>query len=42
MNVTSTLMAVLIPAPTPMDPTTAAAEQDTDCLPMDTPVKVWL
>ena len=41
MNVPSILMAVLITVSTPLDPTHAAVELDTNWLPTDTPVKVY-
>ena len=40
MNVPATLMAVLTTASTPLDPTDAVVELDTDWLPTDAPVKV--
>jgi hypothetical protein len=42
MSVASTLMAVLIVAPTPLGPTHAAVELDTVWLPIGTHVKVRL
>ena len=42
MNVPATLMAVLTTASIPLDPTYAVVELDTDWLPTDAPVKVYI
>ena len=42
MNVPSILMAVLTTVSTPLDPIHAVVELDTDWLPMDAPVKVYI
>ena len=42
MNVSTALMAVLRTVLTLMDPTTVAANVDTDLLPMGAPVKVYM